>query len=132
MGNDMRNVSADSRAILVNEHAIAVSQDPLGQMGIRLTDNTPAQIWARQLDNGDVAVALYHRGDADGSSAPPMDITVDMTMAGINLHSKVDVFDIWTEQDIGTASGKYTAKQVPFHGTAFLRLSPASQLTLLV
>ena len=37
MGNDMRNVSQDSQAILKNKDAIAVSQDPLGQMGIRLT-----------------------------------------------------------------------------------------------
>jgi hypothetical protein len=33
MGNDMRKVAPDSKAILLNEHAIAVSQDPLGQMG---------------------------------------------------------------------------------------------------
>lgn len=132
MGNDMRNVSADSKAILTNEHAIAVSQDPLGQMGIRLSANVPAQIWARELDNGDVAVALYHRGDPKASSADPIDITVDMTMPGINLHSQVNVFDIWTKKVLGTASGNYTAKRVPFHGTAFLRLSLVSQQTLLV
>ena len=33
MGNDMRNVSAASKSILMNKDAIAVSQDPLGQMG---------------------------------------------------------------------------------------------------
>ena len=32
----MRNVTAESMAILKNKAAIAVSQDPLGQMGIRL------------------------------------------------------------------------------------------------
>lgn len=101
-------------------------------MGIRLTANIPAQIWARQLDNGDVAVALYHRGDPDASSADPMDITVDMTMAGINLHGQVSVFDIWTKRDMGVVSGNYTAKQIPFHGTAFLRVSPVSRLTLSV
>merc|ERR1711912_170916 len=69
MGNDMRKVAADSMAILMNEHAIAVSQDPLGQMGIRLTPKqyTP-QIWARKLANGDVAVALYNRGKPTGAS----------------------------------------------------------------
>ena len=44
MGNDMRNVSAESLAILKNTDAIAVSQDPLGQMGIRLSNNTATQV----------------------------------------------------------------------------------------
>jgi len=48
----MRNVTAESMAILKNKAAIAVSQDPLGQMGIRLTGDIPEQIWARELANG--------------------------------------------------------------------------------
>ena len=48
------------RAILLNKDAIAVSQDPLGQMGMRVSvGDTTKQIWARNLANGDVAVALY-------------------------------------------------------------------------
>merc|ERR1711957_915070 len=83
MGNDMRKVAPDSMEILLNEHAIAVSQDVLGQMGIRLTGDTSAQVWARKLDNGDVAVALYNRDDAAGGDA---DITVKFDMTGINLY----------------------------------------------
>ena len=48
----MRNVTAESMDILKNKAAIAVSQDPLGQMGIRLTGDIPEQIWARELANG--------------------------------------------------------------------------------
>ena len=32
MGNDLRNVSAASRAVLLNPHAIAINQDGLGQV----------------------------------------------------------------------------------------------------
>ena len=32
MGNDLRNVSTASRAVLLNPHAIAVNQDALGQV----------------------------------------------------------------------------------------------------
>ena len=75
-GNDMRNVSAESRAILMNKHAVAVSQDPLGQMGIRLSPNASAtQVWARVLANGDMAVALYNKAEnAKGPRAgqPPI------------------------------------------------------------
>merc|ERR1719281_732505 len=41
MGNDLRKVSAESKAILMNSDAIAINQDAKGQMGIRLSDNTP-------------------------------------------------------------------------------------------
>ena len=53
---------AASMAILKNQHAIAVSQDVLGQMGIRLSNNSARQVWARKLANGDVAVALCAAG----------------------------------------------------------------------
>jgi alpha-galactosidase len=72
MGNDMRNVSDASKAILKNKDAIAVSQDPLGQMGIRLSGDTPTQVWARVLANGDVAVALYNKGSAAPPVQPPI------------------------------------------------------------
>jgi hypothetical protein len=62
MGNDMRNVTEESKAILKNKDAIAISQDPLGQMGIRITGDLPQQVWARELANGDVAVGLYNKG----------------------------------------------------------------------
>jgi hypothetical protein len=123
MGNDMRQVAPESVEILLNEHAIAVSQDPLGQMGIRLTGNTSTQVWARKLANAAVAVALYNRGDATGEAK---DITVQFDMTGINLYGEVDVFDIWSKKPVGRFSGNYTAKDVPFHGTSFLRLSPVS------
>ena len=49
MGNDMRNVSDASKAILFNEHAISISQDPLGKMGIRISGDTAEQVWALSL-----------------------------------------------------------------------------------
>lgn len=72
MGNDMRNISAASKAILTNLEAIKVSQDPLGQMGIRITPDIPQQIWARVLANGDVAVALYNKGSTNAPKQPPI------------------------------------------------------------
>jgi hypothetical protein len=73
MGNDLRNVSDASKAILLNKHAVAVNQDPLGQMGIRLTSTAAStQVWARNLANGDVAVALYNKATAQPVQ-PPFD-----------------------------------------------------------
>lgn len=71
MGNDLRAVPDDAKAILLNEEVIAVDQDPLGQMGLRMTPKGTTEVWARNLSNGDVAVALLNKGD--GSDSPGVD-----------------------------------------------------------
>lgn len=50
------------------------------------------------------------------------DITV--TFSDLNLFGSVEVYDIWAQKSVGVFQKSYTAKQVPFHGTAFLRLKP--------
>jgi hypothetical protein len=77
MGNDMRNISADSKAILFNQNAIAVNQDPLGKMGIRLTGDAPSQVWAKTLTPRagaafKAAVGLYNKY-AGGQPLPTSD-----------------------------------------------------------
>jgi len=72
MGNDLRKVPEDAKAILLNKDAINVHQDVLGSMGIRhpkYTSASGSQVWFRKLANGDVAVALYNK---DGSSPSPV------------------------------------------------------------
>merc|ERR1712203_282363 len=77
-GNDLRTVSEESKAILLNRDAIAVDQDSLGKMGIRhpaYTRDSPTQVWFRDLANGDVAVALYY-------SSPPCAASWKATQGG--------------------------------------------------
>lgn len=64
MGNDLRNISAVSKAILQNKDAIAVDQDPLGKMGYRVNMSADGhgQVWARALSDGAVAVGAYNKG----------------------------------------------------------------------
>lgn len=221
MGNDLRRVSDASRAALLSPGVIAVSQDALGQMGLRLpgfSSKSPQQVWARNLANGDVAVALYNKlgvtvpevgpgcpswheiqggrleacsggaGDflwrrgfgaeaianltlaearlaccadvacegfvfsAHGRKAAYQDAAasdceglrlaagrkgegrgtavgaadIEIRFADVNLHGAVSVLDIWTGKALGTLMGSYTARAVPLHGAAFLRLSPAA------
>jgi hypothetical protein len=64
MGNDLRNISDASKAILLNKQAIAVSQDPAGKMGYRVnvSHDGHGEVWARQLVGGAVAVGAYNAG----------------------------------------------------------------------
>lgn len=66
LGDDLRQLSAASRALLLNADVLAISQDAAGRAGVRLGGtaalNAPLQTWVRPLANGDVAVVLYNRG----------------------------------------------------------------------
>merc|ERR1712070_569721 len=140
MGNDLRTVPADSKAVLLNRDAISVSQDPLGKMGVRhpkYTSGSSTQVWYRELANGDVAVALYNRASVEltkpsqmPSAAGADDVTVDLQDVGFAAHDTVSVYDIWAQRVVGDAKGSYTAKAVPVHGSAFLRLSRQKQVVV--
>ena len=128
MGNDLRNVSAASRAILLNARAIAVSQDPLGQMGIRITGDTPQQVWAKNLTASHgatfkAAVALYNKMGAGRSNSSDIEFEfADIPGFPKGMDSKVTTLNIWTGKSTTVTTGKYTAKSVALHGTAFITI----------
>jgi len=79
MGNDLRNVTASTKAILLNKEAIAVDQDSAGKQGLRITPQGATEIWSRNLADGRVAVGLFNK---EGNAPPPApcttwNITVD-------------------------------------------------------
>jgi len=122
MGNDLRTVPSESKRILLNRDAIAVSQDPLGKMGIRhgaSSSSSPTQVWYRVLSRGDVAVALYNKDGGDKAD-------IALSFSAVGLPAKASVYDIWAQKDVGVFESSFTAKDVPKHGSAFLRLSPLS------
>ena len=49
-----------------------------------------------------------------------------MRFSDLNLFGEVSVFDVWTGQTVGRFTDSYTAKAVPFHGSAFMRLSSSA------
>jgi len=122
MGNDLRNVSDASLAILSNKAAIRVNQDPLGQMGLRLSTSSgdAQQIWARNLADGSVAVGLYNKLGGGSKAGVASDIKV--CFKDLNLFGSVAVTDVWTGANLGTHQGCFTANNVAFHDTAFLIL----------
>eukprot|EP00931_Biecheleriopsis_adriatica_P101704 TRINITY_DN76789_c0_g1_i1.p1 TRINITY_DN76789_c0_g1~~TRINITY_DN76789_c0_g1_i1.p1 ORF type:complete len:432 (-),score=70.60 TRINITY_DN76789_c0_g1_i1:22-1317(-) len=123
MGNDLRSVPPESKQILLNKDAISVSQDSLGKMGRRHKDfssSSLTQVWYRHLSNGNVAVALYNKGEIAA------DITLQLSAVGFS--QKVSVYDIWEGKTLGIFEETFTGRAIPKHGTAFLRLAESTEL----
>ena len=66
MGNDLRNLAPEMKAILTAKEVVAVDQDPLGRQGWRVAQTKDFcgahDIWMKPLRGGDVAVVLWNRG----------------------------------------------------------------------
>ncbi|HEV2867224.1 MAG TPA: alpha-galactosidase, partial [Allosphingosinicella sp.] len=63
-GNDVANMDAATRAILLNREVIAVDQDPLGVQGRRVRDDGEQELWVKPLAGGARAVLFLNRGTA--------------------------------------------------------------------
>jgi alpha-galactosidase len=113
-GNDLRSMSDETRKILTNKEVIAVDQDKLGRQGHRISREGGAEMWIKPLENGDLALALFNRGETIA--------TVRAIWELIGLQGKHKVRDLWAQADLGSFRDFYSA-DVAAHGVVMLRIA---------
>jgi alpha-galactosidase len=62
-GNDIQNMSPDTKSILLNKEMIDIDQDTLGRQATCYRDNIDYQIWVKGLANNEKAVLLLNKSD---------------------------------------------------------------------
>ena len=112
-GNDLRNMTPETLAILTNLEVIAVDQDKLGKQGTRASKTGDVEIWTRDLAGGAKAVAVFNRGKEEAS------VTLKWTELGITR--KGTVRDLWLHRNVGTTADDYSVN-VAGHGVVMLRV----------
>jgi len=65
LGNDIRNMTPETKAILENKEAIAINQDKLGIQALKYSANNEIETWFKPLENGDWAVCFLNRSKED-------------------------------------------------------------------
>ena len=60
LGNDIRNMNAETKAILTNADLIAINQDMLGVQGLRQVFGDGLEYWFKPLENGDWAMTIFN------------------------------------------------------------------------
>jgi len=73
-GNDLANMTPETKAILMNKEMIAIDQDSLGRQATCYRDNGDYQIWTKGLSNNEKAVCLLNTSDEKKS------VLVDFTL----------------------------------------------------
>jgi alpha-galactosidase len=116
-GNDVANMSAATRAILLNHDVIGVNQDTRGQQGHRVMQDGSKEIWVKQMADGGRTLLLWNRGET------PTRIAADWTTLDLPATLKLQGRDLWTHKEIGRIAGRYEAEVAP-HGVVMVRLKP--------
>jgi hypothetical protein len=121
MSVDIETMPAASKADLLNPEILAVNSDALGRQGHRVSnDDEGRQVWLRQLQNGDVAVALHNSAEA----AQTVRMTTDnLGFSAVGRWVARDLFERTNAEFIG--AGGVLEFLVPAHGVMLLRLSPS-------
>jgi alpha-galactosidase len=113
-GNDLRDMTPEIHDILTNKDAIAVDQDKLGKGGRQIAREGDTEVWAKPLDRGNTAVALFNRGESEAN--------ISVKWATADVGANPSVRDLWSHTNLGRKADGFSAT-VPPHGVVMLRVS---------
>ncbi len=116
IGCDMTHLNKFTLALLTNDEALAINQDPMGVTAHLVYQKGGAEVWERPLSDGTHAVALLNMGD--------MDQKVGATWAQLGLKGKLPVRDLWLHKNLGLKQYGVSFK-VPIHGAVLLKIGKA-------
>lgn len=94
LGNDVRNMGAFEKKLIINKEMIAINQD-MTEQGRIIQNKDNTQIWAKKMKDGKVAL-LFLNLDRNG----PQKISLNLKDIGFNR--KVSVRDVLSHKDLGT------------------------------
>jgi alpha-galactosidase len=127
MGCDLTQLNDFTINLMSNDEVLAVNQDPLGMQGKRISptgsgqqaNRAPAQVWARQLWDGTIAVGLFNLGDAPA----PVVATLTELNAGLKttIPAGAPVRDLWQLKNLAPAAESISL-EVPRHGMILLKI----------
>ena len=113
-GNDIRSMTSQTKALLMNPEVIAVDQDSLGRQATP-RKNGAIETWIKPLADGSVAVAVVNLSSIGAS--------VGVNASDLGLKGKIlSARDLWAHTDVTFEDGRYNAR-VPSHGAVMLRVN---------
>ena len=121
---DLSRLTAFDMALFCNEEVLSVNQDALGIGAVcvheertRAMDRTEIKhkrIYAKPLEDGSTAIAMFNLGEQDEILSLP-------------LNSKVSARDLWAKRELGAFTEKI-AVNIPAHAARLLKLKSADHI----
>jgi alpha-galactosidase len=114
IGCDLTKLDEFTTKLLTNDEVLEVNQDPLGRQARRVSQDSTVEVWAKELEDGSMAVGLFNRGDSAAD--------VKARWEDLGLTGRRAVRDLWRQKDLGTFTGELTAT-VARHGAVLVKLT---------
>jgi alpha-galactosidase len=117
MGHDVRKMTEETKAILMNKEAIAVNQDPAVIPARRIRKTDEAELWSRKLADGSLCVVLLQK------TKSPQEVGFGWEEVGLKANQPAKIRDLWAHAALGSFTNKFSIK-VNAHGCAMLKVTP--------
>jgi alpha-galactosidase len=115
LGNDIRKMSDEIKAILTNKEAIAINQDSAVIPAKRIRKNDNTELWSRTLADGSLCVVVLNKTKTNQK----LEFTWDEI--GLKATKSATVRDLWQHKTLGTFK-KRCSIEVNTHGCAMLKI----------
>lgn len=114
-GNDLRNMSKETIAILTNKEMIAIHQDDAFIQAQRVIKDGSTEVWLKPLGKGkrEYAIAILNRADKP--------ISYSIAAEKLNIGKITKARDVWMHKMVQGSKKELTA-QIPTHGIVVLRV----------
>jgi len=136
LANDLRDIPKEIMDIISNPEVIALNQDPLGVQGYKRSSDDGLEVWAGDLQGGDVGVVLLNRSGqnqtitvrfedvvhADSVKVLAGTGSLRTTAATTTTTISAHVRDLWARSDLGVYQDSFEGT-VPTHDVMALRLT---------
>ncbi len=113
-GNDLSNMTEDTKSILMNREVIAIDQDPAAHPAQLVTYVGNLMVAYRKLHDGSTAVAFFNRTEKED------EIGVEWSAVGIE-GKNIQARDLW-KHETTEVSGHHYSTKVPAHGVVMLKV----------
>ncbi len=117
---DVRNMSPETKNILLNKDVIAIDQDPLGKQAFRVWRKDGVEAWKKPMAGGEIALALLNRNSTTES------VTVPYEELDLEKDAAFDVYDVWSHGPVKQDAGSLSAKIIS-HETRVYVLTPKTK-----
>lgn len=115
-------LTSEDLEILKNRHLIALNQDRMGQQAELVSEADSLIVFAKDLENGDVAVSVTNLADREQKAR--LDLS---KISALSASKRYHCLDLWTGQPTADVKGSFSMQVRP-HATAVFRLGLQSLL----
>jgi hypothetical protein len=124
-GGDMTKTDDFTMSLLTNDEVLAVDQKSTNNRQLfRTADDHIA--WVADVPGSQTRyLAVFNATTPKKNDASAQPVSIPVALADMGLTGSVQVRDLWSHRDLGTATGTFTATDVPSHGARLFRLTPA-------